>query len=76
MPTYLVKPKPRKELSSSGKRVRKWVLAHRGIMRRLADGPPKVSPQFIHLVAYGKASVNGGHPVRVALKNAGCPVIE
>jgi hypothetical protein len=57
-------------LSEPQSRVRKWILAHRGLVTQIAERC-SVTEQFVSMVAYGRTEVPRGHPVERMLRNKG-----
>ncbi len=72
-----VKKRVRRELTTEQKIVRKWVLDNRGILRHVAEeSVPRVTEQYVQLVAYGHTSVRSSHPILRQLKAAGWPGVK
>lgn len=65
----------RAEMSWEEKRVRQWVMSHKGILSTLAV-QHGCSPQFVQAIAYGKSTALPGHVVETALRRAGWPGIR
>ncbi len=59
-------------MSWEQKRVRDWVIKHKGILSKIAV-QCDVSPQFVQMIAYGKSTALPNHPAEVALKKNGWP---
>lgn len=69
-------PRPRKELSKTEQKVRRWILDHRGRLTQIAlEGG--VSHQYVQRIAYGK-SITPSRDMRIerALRDHGCPGIR
>jgi len=66
-------PRPRRELSKTEQKVRKWILDHRGRLTQIA-AEAKVSHQYVQRIAYGR-SITPSRDLRVerALASSGCP---
>jgi hypothetical protein len=63
---------PPRALSPFEKRVRKWVLANRGVLTQVARAHA-VSPQYVQQIAYGRSTARKGNAVEVELARLGWP---
>lgn len=57
------------------KRVRSWIVQHKGILSKIAV-QCDVSPQFVQQIAYGTSTALAGHPAEIALRKHGWPGIR
>ena len=65
--------RPRRELSKTETKVRKWILGHRGRLTQIAL-ETGVSHQYVQRIAYGKSiTPSRGLRVERALTLSGCP---
>ena len=66
-------PRPRRELSKTEAKVRKWILDHRGRLTQIA-AEAGVSHQYVQRVAYGRSiTPSKGLRIERALSASGCP---
>jgi hypothetical protein len=68
--------RPRRQLTGRERKVREWVLEHRGTLRQISDAA-SVSHQYVQKVDYGRAiTPSRGLRIERMLKDAGCPGIR